>query len=173
VKDFNNLLSVYLEMAFFPRLDPLDFRQEGHRLEFKEWNDPATDLEYKGVVYNEMKGAMSNPEDAFVHKINENLFQRSQYKYNSGGEPKHITDLEYGDLKKFHGKYYHPTNCTFLSYGDLDFSKHLEFIAREVLTKFQRNEAAVKESEITLEQRLLEPIHREHRFMPDLMSEAE
>ena len=138
-------------MAFFPRLDPLDFRQEGHRLEFKEWNDPTTDLEYKGVVYNEMKGAMSNPEDAFVHKINENLFQRSQYKFNSGGEPKFITDLEYGDLKKFHGKYYHPSNCSFMSYGDLDFSKHLEFIGREVLNKFQRNEAAVKESEITLE----------------------
>jgi presequence protease len=73
-KDFNNLLSVYLEMAFFPRLDPLDFSQEGHRLEFKEWNDTSSELEYKGVVYNEMKGAMSNPEDAFVHKINENLF---------------------------------------------------------------------------------------------------
>lgn len=136
VKDFRNLLSVYLEMAFFPRLDPLDFRQEGHRLEFKEWNDATTDLEYKGVVYNEMKGAMSNPEDAFVHKINEHLFQNSQYKFNSGGDPKFIPDLEYQDLKNFHSKYYHPSNCTFLSYGDLDFSKHCEFIGREVLNKF-------------------------------------
>ena len=50
-------------MSFFPRMDYLDFRQEGHRLEFKEWNDPTSDLEFKGVVYNEMKGAMSNPED--------------------------------------------------------------------------------------------------------------
>lgn len=100
--DFRNLLSVYLEMAFFPRLDPQDFRQEGHRLEFKEWNDPTTDLEYKGVVYNEMKGAMSSPEDAFVHKINEHLFRNSQYRFNSGGEPKYIPDLEYADLKAFH-----------------------------------------------------------------------
>ena len=60
-----------------------------------------------------------------------------------------------------------------MSYGDLDFSKHLEFIANEVLHKFKRNDAAVKESEILLESRLSEPIHREHRFMPDLMSEAE
>ena len=50
-------------MSFFPRMDYLDFRQEGHRLEFKEWNDTNSPLEYKGVVYNEMKGAMSNPED--------------------------------------------------------------------------------------------------------------
>lgn len=62
-KDFKNLLSVYLDMSFFPRMDYLDFRQEGHRLEFKEWNDINSELEFKGVVYNEMKGAMSNPED--------------------------------------------------------------------------------------------------------------
>ena len=60
-----------------------------------------------------------------------------------------------------------------MSYGDLDFSKHLEFIEREVLAKFKRNDAAVKESEITLESRLKEPIHKEHRFMPDLMSDAD
>lgn len=64
-------------MSFFPRLHYLDFRQEGHRMEFKEWNDKATDIEYKGVVYNEMKGAMSNPDDAFIHKLNENLFTKS------------------------------------------------------------------------------------------------
>lgn len=160
-------------MSFFPRLDPLDFSQEGHRLEFKEWNDPTTELEQKGVVYNEMKGAMSNPEDAFVHKINENLFTKSQYKFNSGGEPKHIPDLEYKDLKAFHTKYYHPTNSTFLSYGDLDFTKHLEYIQHEVLSKFKRNDEAVKESDITIEPRFKEPVHKEHRFMPDLMSEAD
>lgn len=173
VKDFNNLLSVYLEMSFFPRLDYLDFRQEGHRIEFKEWNDPKTDLEYKGVVYNEMKGAMSNPEDAFVHKINENLFSKSQYKFNSGGEPKFIPDLEYQDLVNFNKKYYHPSNSTFLSYGDLDFTKHLEYINSEVLSKFKRSDISVSSSEILLEDRLKEPIHREHRFMPDLMSEPD
>jgi Zn-dependent M16 (insulinase) family peptidase len=60
-----------------------------------------------------------------------------------------------------------------MSYGDLDFSKHLEFIEREVLIKFKRNDEAVKGSDITLEQRFKEPIHKEHRFMPDMMSEPD
>ena len=80
-------------MAFNPTLNYYDFRQEGHRLEFQEWNDPNTPLEIKGVVYNEMKGAMSSPEEAFIQHINENLFKISQYKFNSGGDPKYITDL--------------------------------------------------------------------------------
>lgn len=95
-------MSVYLDMSFFARMDQLDFRQEGHRLEFKDWNDPKSELEIKGVVYNEMKGAMSNPDDQFVHKINEHLFDKSQYKYNSGGDPHYIPDLKYDDLRKFH-----------------------------------------------------------------------
>jgi len=82
-------------MAFFPTLNYYDFRQEGHRLEFKEWNDPNSELEMKGVVYNEMKGAMSNPEDAFLHNISQNLFKQSQYRFNSGGDPKSIPNLEY------------------------------------------------------------------------------
>ena len=57
-----------------------------------------------------MKGAMSNPEDAFIHKINEHLYSNSQYRFNSGGDPKHIPDLEYADLLAFHKKYYHPSS---------------------------------------------------------------
>jgi len=68
---------VYTDAAFFPALDYLDFRQEGHRLEFKETEDPSSGLEYKGVVYNEMKGAMSNPGDAFLHRMSENLFKKA------------------------------------------------------------------------------------------------
>ena len=64
------------------------------KLEFEKSADKE-ELVYKGVVYNEMKGAMSNPDDAFMHMLNENLFKRSQYKVNSGGEPKYITDLQY------------------------------------------------------------------------------
>ena len=86
---------MYTDSAFNPNLNYYDFRQEGHRLEFNEPENAASGLTFKGVVYNEMKGAMSSPDSAFMHKINENLFQESQYKYNSGGEPKFITDLEY------------------------------------------------------------------------------
>lgn len=121
-------MSVYTDAAFFPALDYLDFRQEGHRLEFKEAEDPSSGLEYKGVVYNEMKGAMSNPGDAFLHRMSENLFKKAQYKFNSGGEPRDIPDLTYEELKAFHKEYYHPSNCQFFSYGDLDFAKHLEFV---------------------------------------------
>lgn len=71
---------------------------------------------------------MSSPESAFLHKINENLFIDSQYKFNSGGEPKNIPDLAYDDLVAFHKQYYHPSNATFFTYGDLDFKDHLKFV---------------------------------------------
>jgi len=79
---------------------------------------------------------MSDPNATFMQSIKENLYTKSQYKYNSGGEPKFITDLEYDDLLKFHDKYYHPSNCTFLSYGDLDFTEHLKFIQMQALDYF-------------------------------------
>lgn len=124
-QDFRNLQSVYLDMAFFPLLNENDFRQEGHRLDINEETQEAM---FKGVVYNEMKGAMSDPNATFMQSIKENLYKKSQYKYNSGGEPAFITDLKYNELLEFHDKYYHPSNCTFMSYGDLDFTEHLKFI---------------------------------------------
>lgn len=137
-------------MAFFPNLNYEDFRQEGHRLEFKDSEDPNSGLMIKGVVYNEMKGAMSNPDDAFVHRLNENLFQKAQYKFNSGGEPKFIPDLEYQELLDFHKAYYHPSNATFFTYGDLDFTDHIKFVETQVLSpSFERNNDI--KSEIALE----------------------
>ena len=115
-------------MAFFANLNYYDFKQEGHRLEFKDVNNTDSPLELKGVVYNEMKGAMSNPESIFVKEVSKNLYEKSQYKFNSGGDPDAIPNLTYDDLKVFHSKYYHPTNATFLTYGDLDFTEHLTFI---------------------------------------------
>ena len=75
-----------------------------------------------------MKGAMSNPDDAFAQSIKKNLYKKSQYKFNSGGEPKNITDLKYEELVDFHNKYYHPSNAYFFSYGDLDFTEHIKFV---------------------------------------------
>lgn len=160
-------------MAFFPNLNYFDFRQEGHRLEFTDPEDPNSALQYKGVVYNEMKGAMSDPESAFVHKLNENLFKDSQYRFNSGGEPKFITDLQYQELVDFHKLYYHPTNTHFFTYGDLDFTHHLKFVEEQVIApNFQRNPEAHK-SELTLEKPLSSAIHKEENFMPDMMSPHE
>jgi Zn-dependent M16 (insulinase) family peptidase len=119
-----------------------------------------------------MKGAMSNPEDAFMHKLSENLFQKSQYRFNSGGEPSDIPDLTYAKLNEFHQTYYHPSNSTFFTYGDLDFTEHLRFVQTEVLgPNFKRNSDI--QSELLLEDRLTSAIHKEENFMPDLMSPAD
>ena len=92
-KDFNNLLDVYLDAAFFSRLDPMDFAQEGHRVEFAEPNNPESDLVYKGVVFNEMKGAMSSPTSTLWQTFTKYLFPETTYHHNSGGEPASIPDL--------------------------------------------------------------------------------
>ena len=114
---------------------------------------------------------MSDPEESFIQNINENLFLKSQYKFNSGGDPKAITDLEFDDLVAFHKKYYHPSNCTFLTYGDLDFADHLKFIDQEVIgnSKFENQDAS--SSELLLESTPKEMIRAEVKFMPDLMSD--
>ena len=159
-------------MAFSPNLNYYDFRQEGHRLEFKDPEDPNSGLMYKGVVYNEMKGAMSNPDDAFMHRINENLFQKSQYKFNSGGEPKHITDLQYQELVDFQKKYYHPSNAQFFTYGDLDFTEHLKFVEEQVLApSYDAKENC--DSALLLDDVRDQFIYKEEKFMPDLMSPAD
>ncbi len=123
-KDFNNLLQVYLDAVFFPQLDALDFAQEGHHVEFEVPSDPATDLVYKGVVYNEMKGAMSAPTARLWEALSAELFPTTTYHYNSGGEPEAIPTLTYAQLKAFHAKHYHPSNAFFATYGDLDVTEH-------------------------------------------------
>ncbi|MCP4407251.1 MAG: peptidase M16 [Gammaproteobacteria bacterium] len=117
-KDFDNLIQVYLDAVFFPILDPLDFSQEGHRVEFSVAQDPNSDLVYKGVVYNEMKGAMSAPERQVWQTLQSNLFPTITYHYNSGGEPSDIPKLSHEQLKAFHRRHYHPSNAVFLTYGN-------------------------------------------------------
>ena len=107
-KDFNNLMQVYLDAVFFARLDPLDFSQEGHRLEFEQPNDSSSDLVFKGVVFNEMKGAMSSITSQLWQAVGEALFPDTTYGVNSGGEPENITDLSYQQLQDFYQTHYHP-----------------------------------------------------------------
>src|SRR5210317_519427 len=97
-KDFNNLLQVYLDAAFFPRLDELDFAQEGHRVEFENPDDPDSPMAYKGIVFNEMKGAMSSPVRALWDALCERLFPTTTYHWNSGGDPAAIPELTYDQL---------------------------------------------------------------------------
>ena len=131
-KDFNNLLDVYVDSAFFPRLDPLDFSQEGHRLEI----DNENNLEIKGVVFNEMKGAMSSPTDQLWHGMSKHLFEETTYHHNSGGDPEKIIDLTHADLVAFHQKHYHPSNATFFTFGNVSIDEIHNHLEKNVFQKF-------------------------------------
>ncbi len=141
-KDFYNLMDVYLDAAFFPKLEELSFKQEGHRLEIEPGSgsrDPNSfDLAYKGVVYNEMKGAMSSPDQVMVRSILKALYPGTTYRFNSGGEPAQIPSLSYQQLKKFHRRHYHPSNAFFYTYGSMPLQDHLALIEDRVLSKFDR-----------------------------------
>lgn len=136
--DFYNLMAVYLDAAFFPLLRERDFRQEGHRLEFEDPEDPSSPLVRKGVVYNEMKGHMSDPRSLLGTRVAEALYPTTPYGKNAGGEPRHIPELTWEGLKAFHAACYHPSNAYFFTYGDLPLAPHLEFAAREALGGFAR-----------------------------------
>ncbi len=139
-KDFYNLLDVYLDAAFFPRIDELSFKQEGHRLEAGDGDggDSASQLVFKGVVYNEMKGAMSSPSQVMGQSLLTSLFPDTTYRFNSGGDPAHIPDLTHQQLVAFHQRHYHPSNAFFYTYGNLPLEEHLHFIESKILSKFKR-----------------------------------
>jgi Zn-dependent M16 (insulinase) family peptidase len=137
IKDFENLLQVYLDAAFFPNLHELDFAQEGHRVEFTTPNDPNTPLVYKGVVFNEMKGSMSSPVQCLLQKLTHYLFPTITYHHNHGGEPLEIPRLTHEQLKIFHARHYHPSNAIFMTYGDQPAEKHQSLFETQVLKYFQ------------------------------------
>src|SRR6202011_59790 len=117
-KDFMNLLDVYLDATFFPRLSEDSFKQEGIRFEFEDPADPSSGLRYKGVVFNEMKGALASPQAAVQRALGRALFPGLTYAHISGGDPEHIPDLTWGELRRFHSVHYHPSNAHFYTYGD-------------------------------------------------------
>ena len=143
-KDFNNLMEVYLDAVFFSRLDPLDFAQEGHRVEFAEADNPESDLVFKGVVFNEMKGAMSSIPSVLWGKLCEHLFPTTTYHYNSGGEPEHIPDLSYDELVAFYRSHYHPSNAIFMTFGDITAAEHQAVFEERALNRFQRQNLRIQ-----------------------------
>ncbi len=132
-RDFYNLLDVYIDAVFFPNLKHLSFLQEGHRLEFADPKDPSSPLEYKGVVFNEMKGAMASPSSRLSEVIHALLYPHSTYGINFGGNPQIIPQLTYEELIAFHKEFYHPAHCLFFFYGNLPLHGHLDFIAEKAL----------------------------------------
>lgn len=134
-KDFHNLMDVYLDAVFFPNIYkyPEILMQEGWHYEL---DDPAGELTYKGVVYNEMKGVFSSPEAVLERKAQEILFPDTPYGLESGGDPDHIPALTQEQFEAFHRKYYHPANSYIYLYGDLRIEEHLQFINEEYLSHF-------------------------------------
>lgn len=160
-KDFDNLLSVYLDCVFFSKLDKLDFAQEGHRLEFEKPDDPGTDLVYRGVVYNEMKGAMSAPTSQLWQNLSSHLFPTTTYHYNSGGEPDHIVDLTYNDLVQFYKQHYHPSNAIFATYGNIPAHEHHERFEELALSRFDKLDVDLP---VRDEKRMYAPVRVEQAY---------
>tara|TARA_R110002167_G_scaffold71749_2_gene202321 strand:- start:5350 stop:8247 length:2898 start_codon:yes stop_codon:yes gene_type:complete len=154
-KDFNNLLDVYLDAVFFSRLDPLDFAQEGHRLELEDPQDPNSKLVFKGVVFNEMKGAMSSAVSQLWQGISSYLFPTTTYHFNSGGEPAEITQLSYDQLMHFYKSHYHPSNAVFMTFGNLNVDELQARLESEVLSRFERQ---TQSWSVPAEQRYAAPV---------------
>ncbi len=163
-KDFFNLLGIYLDAAFFPLLNEQDFRQEGHRIELTDPENLASALEYKGVVYNEMKGAMSDPSSLLSRRLGPALFPTTTYRHNSGGEPAEIPNLSWENLRDFHARFYHPSNAYFFTYGNFDLEEILAVIDQQALAQFDRREVA---SEVPPEVRRDQPCRVEETFPLD------
>ncbi len=160
-KDFNNLLSVYLDAAFFSRLHELDFAQEGHRLEFADPGDSNSQLQYKGVVYNEMKGAMSSTNSVLWQTISKHVFPTTTYHYNSGGEPENIPQLSYQELLDFYNSHYHPSNSVFMTFGNIPAAEHHEKFHELALANFDRLDIKI---EVQDEKRYSSPLRVEESY---------
>src|SRR5215207_6242828 len=125
VQDFYNLIDVYMDAVLHPLISEQTLMQEGWHYEI---NDPSDPLTYKGVVFNEMKGAYSSPDGVLETRVTESLFPRHLYGVDSGGDPRHIPDLTYENFKGFWETYYHPSNSFIYFYGNDDPEKRLQLM---------------------------------------------
>ncbi len=147
-QDFRNLMDVYLDAVFYPQMYEKRevLLQEGWHYEI---DSPDAPLRYSGVVYNEMKGATSSPEDLLETELLKRLYPDTAYAFESGGNPEKIPDITQESFVAFHKKYYHPSNSYIYLYGDMDIDGTLSFIDEEYLSHFSRQEvdsALVKQS---------------------------
>ncbi len=150
LKDFYNLVDIYLDAVFFPLIPEHTFRQEGWHYEV---TSPDSALSFKGVVFNEMKGAYSSPEDLLGDKSRSSLYPNNPYNFDSGGDPLVIPDLTYEAFKSFHNRYYHPSNSYIYFYGDDPENERLQ-ILDGWLSNFDKKDTG---SEIPLQTRFSAP----------------
>ncbi|XP_010269115.1 PREDICTED: presequence protease 2, chloroplastic/mitochondrial [Nelumbo nucifera] len=154
-KDFYNLVDVYLDAVFFPKCiqDLQTFQQEGWHYEL---NDPSEDMSFKGVVFNEMKGVYSQPDNILGRLAQQALFPDTTYGVDSGGDPQVIPKLTFEEFKDFHRKYYHPSNARIWFYGDDDPNERLRILS-EYLDLFDANPASL-ESKVDAQKLFSEPV---------------
>lgn len=163
-KDFHHLMDVYLDSVFFPRFYKEEniFLQEGWHYQIENPEDP---LNISGVVFNEMKGAYSNPDQVVYQEFQKAIFPDTNYAFSSGGDPYEIPKLSYEELLDFHQKYYHPSNSLVFLYGNGDLEKELTHID-EFLSEFKKEDFNVK----TLSQKTFEEtriIEKEYSLSPE------
>lgn len=153
-KDFRNLMHVYLDAVFYPDIytEEKIFKQEGWHYELADVNGPLT---YNGVVFNEMKGVFSSPEELMSRKIQQSLFPDNTYVHVSGGDPVSIPDLTYKEYLDFHARYYHPSNSYLYLYGDMDMAEQLAWIDEHYLSQFDYLEV---DSEIQMQKPFAKPV---------------
>ena len=139
MQDFKNLMHVYLDAVFYPNIYKREeiFKQEGWHYELESED---ADLIYNGIVYSEMKGAFSSPEQVLGRVEMHALYPDTAYGVESGGDPDFIPDLTYSDYLDFHRKYYHPVNSYIYLYGDMDIEERLNWMDEEYLSRFEKIE---------------------------------
>ncbi len=136
-KDYYNLVDIYCDAVFNPLLTEMTFAQEGWHFDLENLTDPVS---IKGIVYNEMKGVFSDFRSHVARKTMSELFPKTTYYYESGGEPEHITGLSYEQFREFHEQYYHPSNSFTVLYGNISSEKTLTFLQDKFLSSFDRRE---------------------------------
>ncbi len=135
LKEYFNIMDVYCDVTLHPLLQPTTFEQEGWHYHKEAPDQP---LQYQGVVYNEMKGAFSDPIRSIFHHTFRGLMPQSTYAHESGGDPRHIPDLSYEDFVEFHRRHYHPSNSFLFFYGDAPLEQELAYVEDNFLAAYDR-----------------------------------
>lgn len=157
LKDFHNLVDVYLDAVFHPRITRDFFQQEGWHYSLENKED---DLKFKGVVYNEMKGVYSSPDSWLMEKSQQSLYPDTTYGKDSGGNPENIPDLTYEQFKEFHEAFYQPSNARIFFYGD-DPADERFAILDTYLSEYKKTDP---KSKVALQPALKEPVRIESTY---------
>lgn len=160
--DFKNIMDVYMDAVFYPNIyeRPQIFKQEGWHYELENVED---ELKYNGVVFNEMKGAFSAPDDMLSRYTFVSLFPDTSYRFESGGEPEKIPSLSYEEFLDYHKNYYHPVNSYIYLYGDMDVQERLDYLDKEYLSAFDKKDVNIN-SEIKLQKGFDKIVEEEHAY---------